>query len=152
MRDWIYAANLDIYIVVDIEGNRVKKIDMTRSRPSSPPNGTPFARALDNYVRTGREDFKGFVPDLDETTPFGRKVMSLLMEVPAGTTITYGELAAKAGSPGAARAVGNVMARNHVPLLVPCHRVVATAGLGGFAGGLDMKRKLLKLEGVSGPL
>jgi len=72
--------------------------------------------------------------------------MQELMKVPAGSTVTYGELAARAGSPGAARAVGNVMATNPMPLLVPCHRVVATDGLGGFTGGLAVKRALLRLE------
>jgi methylated-DNA-[protein]-cysteine S-methyltransferase len=72
--------------------------------------------------------------------------MQELCKVPPGATVTYGELAAASGSPGAARAVGNVMATNPVPLFVPCHRVVATQGLGGFSGGLDVKRELLKLE------
>ncbi|SIO00610.1 methylated-DNA--[protein]-cysteine S-methyltransferase [Halodesulfovibrio marinisediminis] len=86
---------------------------------------------------------------LEKMTPFGQKVLTALMQVPYGKTVTYGELAALAGSPNAARGVGQVMARNRWPLIIPCHRVVSASGLGGFsAQGLDMKRYLLDIEGV----
>lgn len=85
---------------------------------------------------------------LDGLPPFIRRVLTALRRVPRGRTIGYGELAARAGSPGAARAAGSSCARNPVPLWVPCHRVVASGGLGGFSGGLDVKRALLRLEGV----
>ena len=79
--------------------------------------------------------------------PFHGKVLAAARRIPYGRTATYGELAARAGSPRAARAVGQAMARNPVPLVVPCHRVVAGGGgLGGFGGGLDLKRRLLDLE------
>ena len=69
--------------------------------------------------------------------------------IPRGETLTYGQLAAKAGYPGAARAVGQVMARNCLPLLIPCHRVVGSNGLHGFSapGGLATKQRLLEIEG-----
>ena len=68
-------------------------------------------------------------------------------EIPRGQTCSYAELAARAGRPGAARAVGQAMARNPWPIIVPCHRVVASdGGLGGYGGGLDMKERLLRLE------
>ena len=85
-------------------------------------------------------------------SPFRMRVYHALQQVPAGTTVSYGELAALAGSPGAARAVGSAMANNPWPLLVPCHRVLAAGGkLGGFTahGGVATKRRLLKLEGVN---
>lgn len=87
-------------------------------------------------------------------TPFVEKVYDELRAVPRGSTVTYGELARRAGRPGAARAVGGAMARNPFPLFVPCHRVLASGGaIGGFSadGGLDYKRKLLALEGVELP-
>jgi methylated-DNA-[protein]-cysteine S-methyltransferase len=74
-----------------------------------------------------------------------------LRDVPRGTTVTYGELADRAGRPGAARAVGSAMARNPWPIVVPCHRVLAAGGaLGGFSapGGVVTKRRLLVQEGV----
>lgn len=82
---------------------------------------------------------------------FFGSVYRALQEVPAGRTVTYSELAALAGSPGASRAVGQAMARNPLPLLVPCHRVLAAGGKpGGFsaAGGVSTKRRLLELEGA----
>ena len=89
--------------------------------------------------------------DLDsDVTPFQRRVLLALRTVPPGTTLTYGELALLAGSPGAARAVGGAMSRNPVPIFVPCHRVVASHGIGGFGGGLPCKRRLLALEGTPG--
>ncbi|MFH1910729.1 MAG: MGMT family protein, partial [Pseudomonadota bacterium] len=70
-------------------------------------------------------------------------------EIPRGRVMTYGGLAAKLGLPGGARAVGNALAGNPFPLVIPCHRVVRSGGdLGGFGGGTDMKKALLMLEGV----
>jgi len=82
---------------------------------------------------------------------FRRRVWDLTAGVPYGAVTTYGELARRAGKPGAARAVGGAMAANPLPLVVPCHRVLAAGGkLGGFSGGegVELKRRLLRLEGV----
>jgi len=85
--------------------------------------------------------------DLAGLPPFQRRVLAALRKVGRGTTIAYGELAARLGKPGGARAVGNACANNPVPLWVPCHRVLASGGkLGGFSGGLEVKRALLSLE------
>jgi methylated-DNA-[protein]-cysteine S-methyltransferase len=101
---------------------------------------------------------EGHVDPLDDVAldldvpPFVRRVYDALVQVPPGQTTTYGELARRAGSStGAARAVGRAMATNPVPLLVPCHRVLADAGLGGFSahGGGSTKERLLWLEGVT---
>lgn len=88
---------------------------------------------------------------LTNVPPFHRKVYTALCEIPAGKTITYAELARRAGSPGAARAVGQAMAKNPFPIIIPCHRVVAGNGkLGGYSGrgGVATKRALLELEGA----
>lgn len=90
--------------------------------------------------------------DLAGLPDFQRRVLTALRRVGRGRTVGYGELATRVGSPGAARAVGNACARNPVPLWVPCHRVLAAGGgIGGFSGGLDVKRALLALEGVVTP-
>ena len=85
-------------------------------------------------------------------TPFQLDCWRALRRVPAGSTVTYGGLAARAGRPRATRAVGSAMRCNPVPLLVPCHRVLAAVGLGGFAGGaegaLDLKSVMLRHEGA----
>jgi methylated-DNA-[protein]-cysteine S-methyltransferase len=79
--------------------------------------------------------------------PFRRAVLEKLREVPRGATVSYGELAARAGNPKASRAVGSACARNPVPIVVPCHRVVRTGGdIGSYGGGPEMKRFLLELE------
>ena len=86
--------------------------------------------------------------DLEELTPFGRRMALALRGVPRGDVVTYGELAALAGRPGAARAAGTFCAQNRLAVFVPCHRVVASAGLGGYGSlGAGYKRRLLALEG-----
>jgi methylated-DNA-[protein]-cysteine S-methyltransferase len=85
--------------------------------------------------------------DLAGSTPFQRRLVAELRSVPYGETVTYGELAALAGSPNAHRAAGTFCAGNRFPLVVPCHRVVAANGIGGFGSlGVDYKRRLLELE------
>ena len=89
--------------------------------------------------------------DLDGLTEFRQAVLRACARIKYGTTTTYGELAAEVGSPAASRAVGGAMAHNPVPLIIPCHRVLAVGGrLGGFSaeGGLATKTRMLQLEGV----
>ena len=82
-------------------------------------------------------------------TPFQRAVWQAILSIPLGATISYAELARRVGRPAAARAVGQAVGSNPIPLLIPCHRVVGSdGGLGGFGGGLPMKRVLLRQEGV----
>ena len=101
------------------------------------------------YFRGERVDFDGVELDLDWCTPFQRAVAQALRAVPYGETVTYGELAALAGYPNAQRAAGSFCARNRLPVLLPCHRVVAAAGLGSYGSlGIEYKRRLLELEGA----
>jgi methylated-DNA-[protein]-cysteine S-methyltransferase len=86
---------------------------------------------------------------LDALSPFDRKVLQTCRKIPPGETTTYGDLAVRIGHPGAARAVGSALARNPIPLIIPCHRVLRSDGhLGGFSapGGLATKQKLLRHE------
>lgn len=96
-------------------------------------------------------DWDALSGDGRTVTPFRRAVMEETMRIPPGETRTYGWLAAKVGRPRAARAVGRVMATNPLPVIVPCHRVVGSDGaLHGYAGGLEVKEALLRLEGARG--
>jgi methylated-DNA-[protein]-cysteine S-methyltransferase len=80
-------------------------------------------------------------------TPFQKKVLTALRRVPYGQTISYGELAKKIGNPKASRAVGQANARNPIPIVIPCHRVIGCSGkLTGFGGGIEVKQALLDLE------
>ena len=85
--------------------------------------------------------------DLTGTTEFQRQVYQAACQIPYGETKSYGELAESIGKPGAARAVGQALGANPVPILIPCHRVVAAdGGLGGYTGGINTKKKLLEME------
>jgi len=101
------------------------------------------------FLNSAKDDFADVPISLDHLSPFQRRVAAACRAIPCGATQSYGQLAATAGSPGAARAVGQVMATNRYPILVPCHRVVAAGGrLGGFSApqGLSLKRQLLAFE------
>ncbi len=90
------------------------------------------------------------IPYSLEGTPFQQKVWRALCDIPYGTCITYGELAKRIGDPKACRAVGMANGRNPLPIIVPCHRVIGSGGkLTGYTGGLDIKTKLLQIEGVT---
>jgi methylated-DNA-[protein]-cysteine S-methyltransferase len=105
-------------------------------------------RQLDEYFAGERRAFDLPV-DLRLARDFGRAVLEELGRVPYGELTTYGTLAARAGRPRAARAVGMVMNRNPMPIVLPCHRVIGSTGsLVGYAGGLERKRTLLELEGA----
>ena len=105
-------------------------------------------RELDEYFAGERRRFD---VRLDRRLIHGiaRDVLAATARVPFGRTTTYGELAGKIGNPKAARAVGNALGSNPIPIVVPCHRVLRSGGaLGGYAGGPDRKERLLRLEGV----
>ena len=104
---------------------------------------------LDEYFAGTRRAFD-VDWDLRFLPEFNRRVLTKLAQVRYGTTTTYGALAARVARPRAARAVGTVMHRNPIPIVLPCHRVVGSTGkLVGYAGGLDRKARLLELEGVT---
>jgi methylated-DNA-[protein]-cysteine S-methyltransferase len=112
----------------------------------SPNPLTEIRRQLDGYFGGTRAAFELDV-DVTSLAPFQRRVLEELARVAYGTTETYGGLAARIGSPGAARAVGGALNRNPIPIVLPCHRVVGSDGrLVGYAGGLERKRALLALE------
>lgn len=104
---------------------------------------------LEDYAAGVVVDFDDVQLDLRGLTDFRLKVMGHVREIGYGRTQSYGEVAKEVGSPGAARAVGSVMAENPVPVLVPCHRVIASRGrLGGFSApqGIRLKQRMLEME------
>jgi methylated-DNA-[protein]-cysteine S-methyltransferase len=109
-----------------------------------------LVRRLQAYFAGEAVAFADVPLDLEYETPFLERCARALREIPRGEVVTYGELAALAGAPGAARAAGSFCARNRLGLFVPCHRVVAAAGLGSYGSfGVAYKRRLLELEGAS---
>jgi len=114
----------------------------------SAPATDDLRRELDEYFDGRRRSFDVKV-DLSPVAGFSRRVLRAAERIPFGSVRTYRDVATSAGSPGATRAAGNALGANPVPIVVPCHRVVRTGGgLGGYAGGLERKEQLLRLEGA----
>lgn len=121
-------------------------------RSDAPAFVTSLAQQIQTHLSGSPQRFPLSVLDLGSTSPFFRKVYERTHAIPSGEVRTYGELAREAGSPAASRAVGQAMARNRFPLVVPCHRVLGgKQALVGFSapGGLSTKTRLLNLESSS---
>ncbi len=104
------------------------------------------ARRLDEYFYGHKTAFD--LPLKPEGTEFQKKVWSELIKIPFGAVVTYGRLAEAAGKPDAARAVGGAVGKNPILIIIPCHRVLASGGLGGFSAGMEAKLFLLRHEGI----
>jgi len=129
----------------------VREIRLGEAIPTSPRLPTElghFIRDLQRYFGGKRISFE--VPlDLGNPPPFREKVLRECARIPYGKITTYGSLAEAVGQPRAARAVGQAVGHNPIPIVIPCHRVLASGGgLGGFGSGLEWKRFLLRLEGI----
>jgi methylated-DNA-[protein]-cysteine S-methyltransferase len=108
-----------------------------------------LCRRVAAHLAGERTSYDGVVVDLDWASPLQRELAAAARAIPWGEVVSYGELAALAGRPGAARAAGSFCADNRYSLIIPCHRVVAANGIGGYgAAGPALKRRLLALEGV----
>ena len=131
--------------------------DVAAAGPAAPDAGdvVVLPAALEAAVAQLGEYFEGSRRSFDlpmelRGTPFQCDVWRALADIPYGETISYAELAVMVGRPGAFRAVGQANGANPIPIVLPCHRVVASGGgIGGYGGGLPLKRRLLALEGVT---
>ncbi len=140
------------FVIREVLLPRISPEDQPERAMALPEDADPPAGAAET-ARALRRYFDGLpvpVPDcldLGGLSELQTRVLEAVVAIPYGQTRSYGEIAAAAGRPGAARFVGACMARNRFPVFVPCHRVVrADGGLGGFGGGLDLKRRMLDLE------
>ena len=128
-----------------LRGVELAEAEVEEERPNFV---TEQARSqLEEYFAGKRTEFTLFF--LYHGTDFQRQVWSKLSEVPCGKVVTYGQLAATIGQPTAVRAVANAVGQNPFLILLPCHRVVAADGIGGFSAGLEAKKQLLALEGIN---
>ena len=119
------------------------------SDAASDTAGDDLVRRLHAFLRGDDVAFEDVSVDLGWATPFQRALAEELRAVPRGEVVSYGELAALTGRPGAARAAGAFCAANRFAFVVPCHRVVGSTGIGGYGeAGVEVKRRLLALEGV----
>lgn len=149
----IFSPELGLHVHVALRAGRLVAVRMTReASPAAPSTGAAAVlERIARHLRTGREDLSDVVVDLGTAPPFQRAALEALRAVPPGRTLTYGDLARRLGKPAASRAVGGAMARNPVPLVVPCHRVLGANGqVTNYSGegGWETKRKLLQLEGA----
>jgi methylated-DNA-[protein]-cysteine S-methyltransferase len=148
--DTIVGVQLPEARVADTRARLRDRFDGARSGP--PP--AAVQQAIDSIVASLRgeaDDLVDIPLDLDAVAPFQRKVYEVVRAIPPGETMSYGEVAAAVGSPGAARAVGQALGRNPFAIVVPCHRVLAAGGrTGGFSanGGVSTKLRILAIEGV----
>ncbi len=148
---WVAWSANGVTMICPAEGDSTKfensYLHQFNSRPQPKDIPDEFRRAIQEAA-AGRT-FDPVLLDISGLSPFQVKVLHLLQKVPRGQVRTYSWLAGKAGHPGAARAVGNTMARNPIPILIPCHRVVpSTGGVGHYGLGSALKRELLRREGV----
>lgn len=124
---------------------KIRATSLTKLHPDDPYMFNIFTE-LKEYFNGER---KKFTVSLDfEGTEFQNKVWNELLKIPYGKLKTYKEIATKIGNENAMRAVGRANSTNHIPIIIPCHRVIASNGtLGGYSGGISLKEKLLELEG-----
>jgi O-6-methylguanine DNA methyltransferase len=138
---------------VELPGSPKAEIDrfVTRHFPDAKvaPGGRHNRKAASQIKAYLSGKIKRFTVPLDlKAEGFSRKALLKVKAIPHGKTRTYGQIAASLGNPKAARAVGAANASNPIPIIIPCHRVVGAAGLGGYGGGLSLKKKLLLAEGA----
>jgi len=132
--------------IVERDG-KITDVLLHKSPPIRPRGSGKLAADVKRYFSGEPVSFKEYKVDYSGYTDFQRRVLEATRKIPYSQTRSYAEIAEASGSPGAARAVGQVMAHNRTCIIVPCHRVVASNGIGGFTGGVEYKVGLLKLEG-----
>jgi methylated-DNA-[protein]-cysteine S-methyltransferase len=151
---YTYLASPLGELLLTADGEGLTGIQFPRHQPSPPAHWKRDPPRFDEVGRQLRAYFAGELRDFDLPlamggSPFERRVWSALGKIPYGKTVSYGHIAARIGQPKACRAVGLANGKNPIPIVVPCHRVIgADGGLAGYGGGLDVKRRLLELEGV----
>jgi methylated-DNA-[protein]-cysteine S-methyltransferase len=147
------VATPSLSLAVTVSSDAVTGIRLDATAPRLPTTALErgVAEQLTEYLAGTRTAFT--VPTAPVGTPFQQAVWKQLLTIPYGRTQTYGEVAAAVGNRGAARAVGMANHRNPIPIIIPCHRVVAAGGkLGGYGGGLRLNRRLLRIEATLIPL
>lgn len=151
-RDLVYTLNIPDYgtFVYRIGDKGLINLDWQEKKESRDNYKDPISlgELLISYFNGKMVDFRDIPVDYGDISPTYIEILEFIRNIHYGTTITYGEVARKLGKPRSARVVGNAMRINPCPIVVPCHRLVARNGLGGYSLGIDKKILLLNLEGV----
>ena len=150
------ALNRRGLVAIELGGDEVSFVNRLEARFDVPvvhsPEKTQAARSQIRAYLAGERSTFDLPVDISHLTPFQKQVLRTALQIPAGQVRTYGDIAHEIDKPRAARAVGQALGRNPIPLVIPCHRVIASDGsLGGYSapGGLRTKRDLLNLEGAA---
>jgi methylated-DNA-[protein]-cysteine S-methyltransferase len=146
MMQGTFVHSLGSYLMVEMSGPKIKRIFFSNE---SPAKTSKLAEEIAAHLESGAPCPRAEL-DMSACTEFQKQIYALVQAISRGKTRTYGEVAACACRPEAARAVGRAMATNPFAILVPCHRVVAKNGLGGYLWGTEMKKKILCLERKNG--
>lgn len=145
MKTYTYESplgTLDLYLT---DNDVLARLDFHDSKADELPDGHKLRRCLDEYFLEGA-NLDSIEVEL-HLTSFQQAVLNVTRTIPRGEVRSYKWIAAKLGKPRASRAVGNALGANPIPIVIPCHRVVASNGLGGYTGGLEKKTQLLDIEG-----
>jgi methylated-DNA-[protein]-cysteine S-methyltransferase len=133
-----------------LEGERLLWHELPRPGPAVDGDTHRLTERFARFLAGEPDDFLDVELDLEDATPFQQAVVAAMRRIPYGETASYADVAELAGYPRAARAVGNICAHNRYGLVVPCHRVTASDGIGSYGSlGVDYKRRLLELEGAA---
>ncbi|HOO54449.1 MAG TPA: MGMT family protein [Methanothrix sp.] len=144
MTEGIFLEPLGLYLLVERRRGRIGRIGFSTERPKVPMPPEEKEFLLKCWLEAGEVPWE--LLDLSDLTDFQRVVLSFVATIPLGETLTYGQVAERLGKAGAARAVGQALKANPFPLIIPCHRVVGSKGLGGYSSGPDLKRRILDVE------
>jgi methylated-DNA-[protein]-cysteine S-methyltransferase len=144
MTEGAFLPSLSLYLLVEWSDQKVERIYFSQETPAGP---SALAEKIAAYLERGAP-CPTVELDLSACTEFQKRIYDVVRKIRRGETMTYGEVAARAGCPKGARAVGRVMATNPFAILVPCHRVVARNGPDGFAWGMETKERMQILEKV----
>lgn len=143
--DIIFAQALDYYVEIEYNNKKLRSIRFVKSGEGLKERKTQdFTFELERYFQGENIDFS-CVFDISHLSPFTQKVLVETGKIGYGKTTTYSQLAKNIGCRGA-HAVGGALARNPIPIVIPCHRVVAKNGIGGYSTGVNIKTRLLELE------
>lgn len=143
-----YSRSLGLYINCVEEDGYVTESHIT-SRPLGKQTKKGASATIARFLDRGEGDLSAIKVRMSGT-PFQNEVWTEIRKIPPGSVMTYGEVAKRVGRPGAARAVGSAMKSNNLVILVPCHRIVSSGGLGGYSahGGTGTKKKILEIESM----
>lgn len=134
-------------LALTADDNALLELRFGEKAPAENPNAILFQANswLEKYF-SGLPVEAGSLPLSPQGTPFQQRVWQILLKIPYGQTKTYGEIAKELSPRMSAQAAGNAVGKNPLPIMIPCHRVVSAAGIGGFSSGLEIKKKLLEIE------